>query len=228
LPFKPCRDVLRIVALASLAAVPAASQTPQPSGPVRITITPTSVTASNLSSKETAVLIGMGVTFADYGMRRHVWRETVSDEDGDGAVTFTPSSGVPDDSIWVAIDVPTGRSTARSAGDRRVPAALGQLKRKEDKSGRSFVDQRLAAFGVVVAKAKGVWWLAAADGGPSDADRKGDGFVALDLADAETLWKGTPSTIPADLTADDHVIWLDPDRMDYLLTPISQISRAAN
>ena len=216
------------LSMLALAAGVSAQPAPQPSGPVRVNVTSTGVMASNLSPKGSVLVIGMGVTFVDYGMRRHVWREQVSDEDGDGTVSFSPTNGVPDDSIWVVVEIATGRSAARSAGDHRAAVALGQLRRKEGLGRRALADQRLAAFAVVVAKGKGAWWLSGADGGVTDADGRGDGSLELNLADAEALTKETPSAVPADFTADDHVVWLDPDRMEYLVTPVLQISRVVN
>ena len=149
--------------------------------------------------------------------------EALVDSNSDGVVEFSPPTGVPEDSIWAASDLSTIRTSVRSAGDLRPAAPIGQLKLNDVGGVRSFEDERLIAFGVLVAKGKGAWWLSIADGSNKDGDGKDDGAVEVDFADAEPLTSATPAVVPVELDNDDHVVWIDPDRMEYLIAVVSQL-----
>lgn len=136
--------------------------------------------------------------------------EVVADDDGDGSVSLTFESGVPEHSLWTVVDLESGEYTLAS------PAA-GPLREVEpprrlvaNLPGRGVIeDQRRRLEVLVVRPGKdgeaGAWTGGAEDGSGGDGDGRRDGRTQARLEGLDPLEEGGPPP-PRALRAGDLVV----------------------
>lgn len=142
----------------------------------------------------------------------------LTDDDGDGAVTFALDGPVAMKSLFVAVDLATGAFEAAVPGgyepvESPLPGhGIGATLRFIEAE-RSFVEVLLVRAGV------GAWGLSAGDGGAGDGDGTPDRGVQAVLADFTPI--GASPAVPEHLAPGDLVLVLDPMRMDLMGTRVA-------
>ena len=141
------------------------------------------------------------------------------DDDGDGKVSWDLEGEVPTRSIWVAVDLATGRvavATPEGYPLRRVGWRGRGLGRDNARADR-VEDLRTYADVLLVRPGEGAWRLTAGDGSDQDDDGAADGklAVALDrMRPVEGIAGAGEAVPPARFGSKDVVVLIDPNRME--------------
>lgn len=145
------------------------------------------------------VAFGIGIDQYDHGGLLTRYVKLLSDDDGDGIITFRPRP-LSRRAVWLAIDVDSGEHVLATPKGV-VPAGLDV--RGAWRGGRSdFEVSSDSLEALVVRPGVGAWTLQMGDGGPNDADRLPDGILTLRLDRMERLAgeeKGPPFVLPRDV-----------------------------
>jgi hypothetical protein len=143
--------------------------------------------------------------------------DVLTDDDGDGHVSFPFGRAIPPRSAWVAVDMASGSFEAAAPEGFRLKKVnfrgKGIGRRPDNRD--SVVDARALAELLVVRPGVGAWHLYLGDGGPSDEDGTPDGRLEAALDRMEPL-AGSPPP-PATFQKDDVILVLDPDQLEMTL-----------
>lgn len=170
----------------------------------------TIITVSDLEVGGEAMLIGVSQRVISYVTRVEHFRWIDSDSDRDGTLRFTVEGDIPTVSLWVAVDLSTGKATAAAPDDFAVrnlqelqPGFVDSLG-FEGTSGLELAGASLEVFWIRPGIRPAVWHGSLADGGPLDVDPS-----ATRLA---LQWSSLTS-----LTADAEVVLDAPESADVLV-----------
>jgi|HubBroStandDraft_3_1064219.scaffolds.fasta_scaffold08588_2 hypothetical protein len=136
--------------------------------------------------------------------------KVVLDTSGTGSVRLELGKAVPPQSIWLAVDLATGRLAAGAPPGyplRRFELPGDALRAA---AGRVEIGRRLVIL-LWVRPGVGVWALRVGDGGPGDADGVADGTVRV--AVGQLVAVDAPGALEA-VAARDVVIVVDQDSME--------------
>jgi hypothetical protein len=193
------------------------AQSPGSKSP-EITFERNSVKVDGISSHGQVVWFSVAREVAEDDVADVVSRSGVrTDEDGDGKVVWELEGEVPLRSIWVAVDVATGRLAAasptgyplRQVGFRGRGLARG--------GGRSdeVQDVRHSAEILVVRPGKGAWRSSVSDGRGDDEDGIADGRIAAALDHLHPV--AGAAEPPARFEPQDVVVVIDPIKMELTI-----------
>ncbi|HEX8618382.1 MAG TPA: hypothetical protein VF911_12410, partial [Thermoanaerobaculia bacterium] len=150
--------------------------------PLQLTISDTTVAVGNVTPGGDVVIFVASVENAGGHFLHRGGAKAFRDDDRDGLVTTGDTRPVPFRSIWVAIDVETGRSAAATpAGFPLQSSPLGPELLDEGSEGVTAVSdlsQRNADM-LVVRPKDGAWRLRAHEGGNGDGDQSSNGKLRL-------------------------------------------------
>jgi hypothetical protein len=197
-----------------------ASALAQPAGGPKapeITFQSRSVTVDGITAKGQVALFSVAREVADDDVATIVRRsEMKTDEDGDGKVQLDLDGNVPFRSIWVAVDLATGRSAVATPEGYplRQAAWLGRGLGRENSRADRVEDLRTYADVILVRPEKGAWRATIGDGGALDDDGVADGKVAAALDKLKPLTGAAEP--PRRFEARDVVFLLDPNRMEVV------------
>ncbi len=191
--------------------------------PVKIKLAQRSVSASGITPNGNAAVLAVARSRNQIGLQVFHWRMVVRDDDGDGVITIPLNQDLARNSVWAVVDVETGRtSIARPEGSPFTSIAFptGTLKRDEKgdierfQTGREFVDA------ILVRPKGGVWTFAGREGGSNDDDKTPDGKLSFKTISMQSLLgKSSP---PPHFNKKDVFIIIDPQRMEYYSTEVSE------
>lgn len=178
------------------------------------------VTAEGVTAGGTVVWFAVSVERDGYFDTVRRPAAAVVDEDGDRSCRFEPEGGVPDRSVWAAVDFATGGFAIATPGrapwfeEAPPPNELVEFGSAEPlvelRDARGYAEILLVRPGV------GAWTVSAADGGPADADGANDGLLEVPLDRLEPLVGAAPP--PSALASGDVVVTIDPvDRGYYAI-----------
>lgn len=203
------------VIAAVLCALVCASSFAAPPASLTIALGDHSLTASPVTPGGQAVLAGVDRESATFFFNDTHY--TDAQAESGGTATFSIDRGITPRSVWIAVDVATGRvaivtpagspyrprpSAAKSANARAASIAI---------DGTS-VDLLLIRPGT------GAWRLSAGDGAAMDADGLQNQTLTLAAADFEPL-AGTAAA-PSELAPHDLLIGIDALRQEYFVTEV--------
>lgn len=169
------------------------------------------------------VLFTASLQNSDGVIRQSTGAKIFVDEDRDGAIGHRPSGGIPLRSLWIAVDLDTGRygfATPSASLDALLPFPTSLLKRDAEGVLGLFDQQQLSAEMLVVRPGEGAWRLRAHEGGNGDADRTHNGKLSLASADAEPV--GTSPPAPKKLKKGDVLAVIYPARLEAFVTEIDK------
>src|SRR5215203_5283914 len=186
-----------------------------------ITLQQRSVTVDGITAKGQVVWFSMAREVSEDDVATLVRRaEVQTDDDGDGRVVWDLDREVPLRSIWVAVDVATGRADAVSPAGyplRKVSWRGRGLARDQVRSDR-VEDVRSYAEVLLVRPGEGAWRLTVGDGSEQDDDGAPDGKIAAAL---DRMRPVTGLAIEAEppkrFGPKDVVVLIDPNRMELTI-----------
>jgi hypothetical protein len=208
-----CLLALFILAAAPLAAQPA------------ISFEPAAVVASGISPGGQVAWFGVARESEDHAAKI-VRRETVAaDDDRDGAVRLDLGREVPRASIWVAVDLATGKAAIATPegfplrriglpGPGAVPGGTGPDRLELN---RGYLELLVVRPGI------GVWGATVGDGGEMDDDGAYDGRVSVALAHLRA--DGTSPAAPQSLGPGDLLVAIDPNEMEVAVSQLPGTAR---
>lgn len=214
------------VSLSISAAVFAQPAVPKPP---EISFQPRSVVVDGITAQGQVVWYSVAREVAEDDVATLVRRSGVrADEDGDGKVSWDLEADVPLRSIWVAVDLATGRlavATPEGYPLRRVGWRGRGLGRDDARADR-VEDLRTYADVLLVRPGEGAWRLTAGDGSELDEDGAADGKLAVALDRMRPLEgvEGSEGTVkageaapPSRFSPKDVVVLIDPNRMELTI-----------
>jgi hypothetical protein len=176
-----------------------------------------SVIIDGITAKGQVALFSVAREVADDDVATIVRKsEMKTDEDGDGKVQLDLDGNVPFRSIWVAVDVTTGRCAvaAPEGYPLRQVAWRGRGLGRDNARADRVEDLRPYADVILVRPEKGAWRATVGDGGALDDDGAADGKVAAALDHLKPV-TGTAEP-PQRFEARDVVFLIDPNRMEVV------------
>lgn len=195
----------------------------QPSGPAppEISFQPGSVTVEGVTAQGQVVWYSVAREVAEDEVATIVRRSGVRvDEDGDGKVSWALEGEVPLRSIWVAVELATGRvavATPEGYPLRRVGWRGRGLERDEALGADRVEDLRTYADVLLVRPGEGAWRLTVGDGSEQDDDGAADGKIAVALDRMRSVEGIAEAVPPARFGPKDVVVLVDPNRMEVVI-----------
>jgi hypothetical protein len=192
---------LHSVLLFCFIAFTAASVSGQPS----VTFEPESVTISGVTAGGDAIYLA--AARIAHGYSRDMATETgwLSDSDGDGVTSIPLRRRLPLHSLWVAVDLPTGRSTVMFA---HPPDAFHRSEKLNMGELRELVKEGDYLMFLLVRPGMGAWTLTIEDSDRHDGDGHSDLKVKLRIDDMEPI--GSSPAAPRHLDKADVIFVVDP------------------
>jgi len=201
------------VAVFLFLALPLAANNPQS---LTAVLSDTEVTIQGMDAGSQVVLLGVTLQVERNMLTRRAFSEVLTDEDGDGAVTFTPKGGVAFRSVWVAVDLNDGANVVAAPEDfeltnESISSADLQLGLDNLVTGLEHHHRNLDLL--VVRPGDGAWMLRATDGSALDQDEVRNGQISIAFASAQPI-DPDYAAAPATLSPADVIVALDPVRLE--------------
>lgn len=133
-----------------------------------------------------------------------------------GALTLTPRGGIASNSVWIGVDVHSGRYGVVSPGSaplREIPLPEGSLKNDNNGQLKKLVSALPLAYFVLIRPGEGAWELTGGDGGKHDVDHSVDGKTELSLDDFQPLSDDLPE--PKQFRKSDLLLVFSPDQVGF-------------
>ena len=157
-------------------------------------------------------------------------RDAIIEASAAGEAAFVLEQPVPPISIWVAVDVATGRFAVAPAptfeqrelvlpADALRPGSRGSADAITDDT-HEFLEVGLFRASKGSGGSSGFWGGTVGDGGQSDADGKSNGQVVLALSRLRPIGQSAP-LVPPVLTPDDVVAVIDSNEMAVKVMTVS-------
>jgi len=185
-----------------------------------ITITPTAITATDVTPGTDVAFFGVGLEPKGYHVEVRRWSAVVTDAAHSGTATLTLDAPVTWNVVWIVADLRDGHyAIASTPGFPTMTPPRPRYRLKRDAAGaasrlgysRPFVD------GLYV-EAGGAWIVRAGDGDARDADGKPDGETTIDLLQATPVSAG--SQPPHSFHPGGTLLVVDVSRLDVLTVSI--------
>lgn len=192
--------------------------------PLQLTLDNTTVRVANVTLGGAVVLFTASLTTRESLLLQRTGAQTFLDSDRDGVVVYQRASRIPLRSVWIAIDIDSGRYSVATPPDFQLPPTTFPahlLKHEADGIIGLFENEQLTAEMLVVRPKEGAWRLRATEGGSGDADRTHNGKLSLAAGDATPV-RGTSSPAPKRLKSGDVIAMIDPRRLDTVITEIGK------
>ncbi len=181
-----------------------------------------SIAVSNATPGGNVVLFASGLDGSRGVLRQRRLAQAVMANDA-GVIAYQPRLPFPYRTIFVAVDVETGRIAMAGPPDYEVqvrPFPTERLDRKTD-GVSGMVDADISRAELLVVRPKGgAWRLSAAEGASGDVDKQHDGKLALDFSTATPVIAGIEA--PSRLKNKDVVVLIDSAQLEIFTTEIVQ------
>lgn len=198
------------LALLLLAAVPCIAGSGEAS-PLPVTVSERQVSVTGAHPNGKVLIVGYERYWSNYSLKFHRHRAYLS-ADGTGTVKITPAAGIRPDSVWVAVDVESGRYGVTAPAKAPIRQTLQAAHALKKGSGRLVTELPLAYF-VVVRPGEGAWELFAGDGGRQDADGRADGKTELSVTDFKPVAGGGAG--PESFRKGDLLLAFSPEQLSF-------------
>lgn len=220
-------SILAIVLFTTIATHSAASTSflfrqPNASAAATIAFTETSVSIGGMTPAAQVVLFTASIANT-HGFLQERTGAKIFTDDSTGAFTYTSPYGIAPRSVWIAVDVETGRYVAASPstdGFRLLPFPAQLLKRDTDGILGLFDNDQVTAEMLIVRPKVGAWRLRGLEGGRGDADRAHNGKLSLASAEATPVSGTDPP--PRRLKNGDIIAVIDPGRLEVVIVEIGK------
>ncbi|MBI4914331.1 MAG: hypothetical protein HY825_00655 [Acidobacteria bacterium] len=187
-----------------------------------ISFEPTAVVVSGVTSGGEVALYGVAHDFRWEYPAILWWARSLIDEKQIGTVSLDLGQGVPEHSLWIAVDMTTGESgfgSPRAGFVRQVDFQGPGVGNGPDGEYTAFRAVGGLVDIVVVRPGTGLWLTKTGDGGAADADGTSDGVVTAVLSSFEPV--GDSPLAPETFDANDIVIVVDPKSMKFSIVVVN-------
>jgi hypothetical protein len=187
-----------------------------------LTVTASTVTVTDVSKGGRVALLGATVDTIRGVQTFSTFSEALIDPDGDGTIVFTPPSGIPVRSVWVAVDIGSGSRAIGSRVGHQVISVifpLQSLKKNADGLVEALEQNRATLDLLLVRPGDGAWIVRGADGLANDDDST-TGRLKLTFETAAPL--GDTKKAPKQLKRGDVVAAIDPLFLEVFLGEIGK------
>lgn len=108
-----------------------------------------------------------------------IWRDVVTDTDGDGSVRFETPEDIEPERLWVIVDQATGDYLVRRTDGDSLHIPPGQVKHEKDDRGGKLTIAGRAAHVLLIRPGEDTWRDMVGDGGDADADASANGTTVI-------------------------------------------------
>jgi hypothetical protein len=188
---------------------------------MEISFSADAVEVTNLSPGAKVVWFGATQVLADDDVPEiRAYASVAEDTDSDGIERLDFPDGVPLHSVWVVVDLTSGKSAAAAPEGYPLRIVHGI----EPERGGDIVSDARQTGNLLVARpdAKGgvsAWFVETGDGGPADTDSAANGAMELALSSLEPLGD-TADPAPSQFESGDVVAMLDPRLLELTLVTV--------
>jgi hypothetical protein len=190
---------------------------------LQASVTAERIEVRNVSAGGEVVLFTAQLEATGGLLRQRTGATRVADTDGDAIVALVPPRRIATRSIWVAIDLESGRSVIAGPDGYTInvlPVPTTLLKKDAEGVIGVMDAERITAEMVIVRPKMGAWRIVASEGSGTDSDRSKNG--KLSLASEDALPIGESGKAPRRLKKHDVIALIDPGRMEVFVTEIDQ------
>lgn len=191
--------------------------------PLQLTIGAVAARVGNVTAGAEVVVLVASVEGQGGVLRHRSGAKIFRDDDGDGVVTVADGRAIPLRSVWVAVDIETGRSAIAAPADfplQSAPFPVSLLDRDGEGAIGLFDLQQRNAELLLVRPKSGAWRLRAHEGGNGDGDEHANGKLRLDAAAAISVSGDTPP--PKRLKKGDVIALIDPVNLQAILGEVEK------
>jgi len=190
--------------------------------PLSATVTNTAIEVRNVTPGGEVALMTASIEGVGGLLRQVTGATVVQDNDGDGIVRFSSPRPIPFRSIWVAVDLESGRHVIAGPDGYTVtvlPFSATLLKKDTDGVLGLFNGEMVSAEMLVVRPKSGAWHLLTVEGAGSDGDKT---HGKLGLLNTDAMPVGDSGPPPKHLKNGDILAVIDPGRMEVFVTEIGK------
>jgi hypothetical protein len=208
------RSFCLLALLALVAASPLAAQT-------AISFEPAAVVASGMSPGGQVAWFSVARESEDHAAKIVRREPVVTDDNGDGAVRLELGKEVPLVSIWVAVDLATGKAViATPEGFPLRQIELPGAGSVSDGVGPNRLELSRGYLELLVVRPGiGVWGATVGDGGEKDDDGASDSKVSVELVHLRA--SATSPAAPLSLGPGDVIVVIDPNEMEVAVSELA-------
>lgn len=215
--------LMRIFFLASVMTWPLIGDVHAAAADLSASITANAVEVANATPGGDVVAMTMQLEAYRGGQREFSTAVVAKDDDRDGNVRLLDGRKTPRRSIFVIVDIATGRHVVLGGRDyrTRVITAPKHLLKEEPDGISGFTGRDVPrSHMLVVRPGAGAWRVAVGDGSFADGDKVNDGKVTLNFEEALAVSGQDKS--PKRLKKGDIVAVIDPAQMEVFVLEIEQ------
>jgi hypothetical protein len=191
--------------------------------PLRLAVSAQDVQVTNVTPGGMVVVHSASLSNDGGLLRQRRVSVIVKDTSRSGAVTFADGTAIPFRSVWIAVDMDTGRFAVggRAGYDVNI-RAFPALHLRGDADGTIglFDLNQVSGQMLIVRPKNGAWEVSAAEGGRTDADRSQNGKLSLSVEDATPIGSSGPP--PKRLRNGDVIAVIDPHRLDVFVAGLDR------
>jgi len=214
------RLTIRLFMVSAMASLGGTASSTESVLPLSVTVAGDQITVTDAEPNGAILFIGSARGYENYTsvLRRH---RALLPADAGGTRSLQPVGGVAEDSVWVAVELASGRyGTSATPGRPVRELAMGPSALQRPGGGQSpkLVSQLPYAYFVLVRPGTGAWESTAGDGGTQDHDGNVDGAIQLALADLVQIRDAGPA--PADVLPGDLLIVFSPEQSAFFVTRV--------
>lgn len=188
-----------------------------------ITFEGNTITVAGMTPGADVVLFTASLGTIEGQIEERTGARVFTDDDRSGGFAYTTPHGLVRRSVWVAVDLETGKYVFSSPGDAAIVRQLRTERIKRDSEGVLGIfdnDDQLTAEMLIVRPKAGAWRLRALEGGDGDADKTRNGKLNLASKDATPVSGNEKS--PKRLKNGDVVAVIDPVRLELVIVELGK------
>lgn len=188
--------------------------------PLAATVTAEEVEVRNVTPRGDVAFLWASVDSVHGFPREATGATQISDDDGDGIIRLTPDRNIPTLSIFIAVDVESGRHVIAAPDDRAIPTMEFPMSQTGREIVQSLAEQQARVELLVVRPREGGWRLRDIGRPPVEAKRRFGRGLSANSGHASAL--AGENEVPEEFADGDVVAIIDAIRMQAYVTEIGQ------
>jgi hypothetical protein len=191
--------------------------------PLQIAVSNQDVLMTNVTPGGTVVFYSASIANDRGILRQRKVAAMVTDTARTGSVTYSDGNAIPFRSVWVAVEMETGRFVVGGPVGYDLSLQsfpVTHLHGDTDGTIGVFDLNQVSGQMLVVRPKSGAWEVSAAEGGMGDADHARNGKLSLSVEDTQAIGNSGPP--PKRLKNGDVIAVIDPHRLDVFITGLDR------